>query len=281
VDFGPEAANEFDREQLRWFDRWLKEEENGYLEEPNVGMFVMGANTWRHADRWPPSDVEYTRFYLHGREPANAASGAGRLNRTAPGEEPPDVYPYDPRNPVQSIGGRSCCDPNVAPVGPADQRPNYARNDILLYTSEPLSEPVEVTGPVSATLHVSSSAPDTDFVVKLIDVHPDGRAINVAEGILRARYRNARSDPEPLVQGEIHEIEVDLAATSNVFKQGHRIQVYVTSSDFPQYDRNPNTGGDIASCNHADFETATQTLYHDRDRPSHVTLPLLPSPVSE
>lgn len=280
ASFGEEARNDFDREQIHWLKRWLTESQETAAAGPPVKLFVMGANTWREAIQWPPTSAEPTRFYLHSDGPANSSDGEGMLDRTRPEDEPPDTYASDPRNPVPSLGGRSCCIPDVVPMGPANQRPKYARKDILLYTSEPLAEDLEVTGPVSATLWVASTAPDTDFVAKLVDLHPDGRAMPVAEGILRARFRNSLSNPEPLEPDEVYELTIDLAATSNVFAAGHRLQFYVASSDFPQYDRNPNTGQDLGTATHADFTTATQTIYHDRERPSHVTLPVIDPPIS-
>lgn len=276
MDFGPAARSRIDEEQIRWFDYWLKGDDNGYLDEPPVRVFIMGANRWRAENEWPLTRAQYTRFYLHSGGRANSMDGDGRLDTQSPFDEPPDVYTYDPRNPVPSQGGRSCCYYPIAPMGPADRRAAEMRPDVLVYTTEPLDRDVEVTGPVTATLYAASSARDTDFVVKLIDVHPDGRAINVAEGLIRARYRDSFERAELLEPNEVYEYTIDLIATSNLFKAGHRIQVEVTSSDFPQFDRNPNTGQRLGEYNYADFTTAIQSIFHDRGRPSHITLPIIP-----
>lgn len=275
-DFGEEAQNQIDHEQLKWYDYWLKNEDNGYLDGPPVKLFVMGDNEWRTEEEWPLPRAEETRFYFHSVDRANSINGDGWLSTDKPGDESPDVYTYDPRNPTLSRGGRSCCYYEVAPMGPADQSENWMWNDILIYRTDPLDDPIEVTGPVSVTLYASSSAEDTDFVVKLVDIHPDGRVINVAEGILRARYRNSLEDPEPLEPSEVYELTIDLAATSNVFKGDHQIGVQIASSDFPQYDRNPNTGQSLGEYTAIDFTTATQTIFHDNSQPSHITLPIVP-----
>jgi putative CocE/NonD family hydrolase len=224
----------------------------------------MGVNRWRDEDSWPLRRAVATPFYLRT---------GGALSRAAPAEEPPDVYVYDPHDPCPSVGGASLLPNN----GPRDRRAVEARRDVLVYTSEPLSEDVEVTGPVVARLHVATSALDTDFTAALVDVHPDGRAIGVADGILRLRYRDGFERERLAEPSRVYEIEVDLVATSYVFLTGHRIGVDVSSSSFPRFDRNPNHGGMIAAASASDFVPATQHVFHDAARPSHVLLPVVPS----
>jgi putative CocE/NonD family hydrolase len=275
VNFGSDARSRIDEEQVRWFDYWLKGQ-GSYLEETApVRIFVMGENRWRDEDEWPLARTQYTPFYLRSDGRANTVDGDGRLVAERPDDEPPDVYTYDPRNPAPSRGGRSCCYYPIAPMGPANRREIEMRPDVLVYTSDPLERAMEVTGPVRATLYAASTGRDTDWVVKLIDVHPDETAVNVAEGILRARYRNSLERAELLEPGRIYEYNVDLIATSNLFEPGHRVRVEITSSDFPQFDRNPNTGQRLGAYNYVDFTTAIQTIFHDGSRPSHITLPLI------
>jgi uncharacterized protein len=275
VDFGPEATSWLDDLQVRWFDHWLRGEDTGLLDEPPVKVFVMGANRWREADEWPLPGTEYQDFYLHSGGRANSLNGNGWLDREEPKDEWPDVYIYDPRDPVLSLGGRSCCIPEISPMGPADQRPAEIRNELLIYTTEPLEEDLEVTGPVVAELWASSSATDTDFTVKLVDVFPDGRSINLCDGIIRARYRDSLTAPELLVPGEAYRYVVQVGATSNLFRQGHCIRVHVSSSNFPLYDRNPNTGQWPKDARYGDLEVATQFLFHDFHRPSRLRLPVI------
>jgi putative CocE/NonD family hydrolase len=199
--------------------------------------------------------------------------GDGVLSWEAPANSaPPDRYEYDPATPVPSTGGNNCCGtPTLS--GPRDQRPVEKRQDVLAYSSAPLGQDLEVTGPVKLLLYASSDAPDTDFVAKLIDVYPDGRAINVCEGILRDRYRHGTSRPEALEPGKVYELPIDLVGISNVFLQGHRIRVDVTSSHFPQFDRNSNTGEPFGIS--AKTRVARQTIYHTAARPSHILLPVI------
>jgi putative CocE/NonD family hydrolase len=215
-------------------------------------------------------------LYLHSDGSANGAQGDGRLSWTMPASEAGpahDHYRYDPSNPVPSLGGSNCC--GVATTsGARDQRPIEHRTDILVYTSEFLTEDLEVVGPVKLVLHAASNAVDTDFVAKLVDVYPDGRSINIAEGILPARYRNGLERSEPLVPGEVYELEVDLIGTANLFQAGHRIRVHVTSSHFPQFARNLNTGEPLGTGEA--MSVAEQTIHHSADRPSHILLPVIP-----
>ncbi|GHE08418.1 hypothetical protein GCM10010339_56740 [Streptomyces alanosinicus] len=216
----------------------------------------------------------YTAYYLTGEGPANSAAGAGRLSMTEPAVGFVDSYLYDPRRPVPSLGGTMM---NTGGYdGPADRRPVHGRDDVLLFTTEPLEQPVEVTGPVTARLFVSSSAVDTDFTAKLVDVHPDGRAIILCEGIQRMHYRHSLTDPEPMTPGHVYEIAIDLVATANVFLPGHRIMVEVSSGNFPRYDRNSNTGGVIAQEHLADMVAAVNRLHRGAEHPSRIVPPVVP-----
>jgi putative CocE/NonD family hydrolase len=277
IDFGPASLIDLRGEELRWFDYWLKGVENGILHEPRVKVFVMGANRWREADTWPIPGSRFTRFYIHSRGKANSLYGDGGLGTAAPLNEPPDSYVYDPSNPVPTLGGSTCCGEDVTPVtmGPRDQRPAEERPDVLVYTTPPLESDVEVTGSVSVTLYAASDAPDTDFTAKLVDVFPDGYAMNVAQGIIRARYRESWRRPTLLDPGRVYEYTIDLWSTGNCFLRGHRIRVEISSSNFPQFDRNPNTGNPFGQ--DTELRTATQTVYHDADHPSHILLPIIPA----
>lgn len=275
VDFGPEAAGRIDDYQLQWFARWLKDAETDLDDLPPVLIFVMGENTWRSDTQWPPASVSYVDYYFHSSGRANSLNGNGTLSQDSASDEWPDVFIYDPRDPVPSLGGRSCCVAGLAPMGPADQRPIEVRNDVLVFTTAPLEEDLEVTGPVTVVLWASSTAKDTDFTVKLVDVHPGGRSINVCDGIIRARFRDSLSDPQPILPGEVYRYEIHVGSTSNLFRRGHRIRALVSSSSFPAYDRNANTGSDPGDVVEGDMKVATQTVFHDSRRSSHVRLPVV------
>ena len=270
IDFGPEALLDLHEIQLRWFDHWLKGVDTGILDEPPVKIFVMGVNRWRDEQEWPLARTRYTPYYLHGGGRANSASGDGLLSPAAPGEESPDRFIYDPGDPVPTRGGNTL----ILAMGVMDQRPVEARADVLVYTSAPMTDPLEVTGPIGVTLHAASSAPDTDFTAKLVDVRPDGYAQNLADGIVRARYRLSREQPTPLAPGEVTPFTIDCWATSHVFLPGHRIRLEIASSNFPRFDRNLNTGGEQASGTR--WQIAQQTVFHDARHPSHVLLPIIP-----
>lgn len=275
-DFGGEARSRVHEWQLRWFDYWLKGIDNGVPDEAPVRIFVMGENRWREEWEWPPSRARITEFYLRSGGAANSMSGDGELSREGPGEEDPDIFVYDPSNPVPSLGGRSCCKYQVTPMGPADQWHAEVRNDVLVYTTPPLQRDLEVTGRVSAVLFAATTARDTDWTVKLVDVDPGGRAINIADGILRARYRDSLSEPALLEPGRVYEYRIDLGSTSNLFRSGHRIRVEVCSSNFPCYDRNLNTAGRLGEEWLSDSVPATQAVFHDAARPSRLLLPVIP-----
>jgi len=256
---------------LRWYDYWLKGENNGILEEDPVMLFVMGDNTWRSEKQWPSERTAYVNYYLRSDGDAGEKGKSGKLSGTKPGDERFDTYIYDPENPVPTIGGEAVYE-NMFP-GPADQHSIEQRPDVLVYTSEPLRNDMEITGNVSLVLYVSSSAGDTDFVARLCDVYPDGKSIGLTTGIVRARYRASLESPELLENDKVYPLEINVGATSNVFKKGHRIRLHVTSSDFPRFDRNLNTGDEIGIT--SKMLKASQRVYHETDRASYLVLPVI------
>jgi uncharacterized protein len=260
--------------QLRWYDHWLKGEENGVEQDKPVKLFVMGLDQWRDEEDWPLPDTQFRPYYLHSAGHANSATGNGTLSTQAPTDGPEDVYLYNPRNPVPTTGGAILL--GLTPVeGPRDQRAVEAREDVLCYSTPVLEKPVEVTGPIALVLYVSSSARDTDFTGKLVDVSPDGRAEILTDGILRARYRESFIEPKLLEPGQTYKLHLDLWATSNLFQAGHRIRLEVSSSNFPRFDRNTNTGGTIETGTEQDFVPAVNRIYHERAYPSHLILPII------
>lgn len=218
-----------------------------------------------------------TEFYLHSGGKANTREGDGMLSPEPPGaDQATDRFTYDPLNPVPTVGGPLCGHQSKLNWGRQDQRDVEMRPDVLVYTSAELGQPIEVTGAVSVTLFASTSAVDTDFTAKLVDVLPDGTANNIADGIIRARYRESMTEPSLLSPGEVYKFEIDLTATSIVFDVGHRIRLEISSSNFPRFDRNPNTGGVVAEASAAECEVAEQTIWHTHDLASHVVLPIVP-----
>lgn len=271
IDFGSNVDPDINTLCLRWFDYWLKDKDNGIMDEPPVRIFIMGENVWRNENEWPLARAQYTKYYFHSNGRANSMYGDGTLNTKAPEtSEPPDIYVYDPNDPVPSAAEDIWYFINTV----KDQRIIEKRDDVLVYTTLPLKEAVEVTGPLSVKLYASSTAKDTDFTAKLIDVHPDGYAQYIQEGIIRTRYRESSENPSLIEAGKVYEYNIDLWATSNLFKIGHKIRVEISSSNFPRFDRNPNTGHEFG----VDAETvsATQKIYHDRKYPSHILLPIIP-----
>ena len=281
--FGSSAALidlqiDFGSLQLRWFDHWIKGLDTGMLREAPIKLFVMGANVWRDEQEWPLARALDTHYYLHSGGQANTLYGNGTLSTEAAGDEAFDQYEYDPSNPVITRGGALLMSPEYRP-GPLDQSSVEVREDVLVYSTPALEQDMEVTGPITVHLWAASSAPDTDFVARLVDVHPNGYAQNLTDGIIRARYRNfANGEAPSLIEpGIAYEYEIDLWATSNVFKTGHRIRLDVTSSNFPRWDRNPNTGHAFGA--DAELAVAHQTILHDRQHPSYVVLPIVPMPI--
>jgi putative CocE/NonD family hydrolase len=275
--YGLMASSEvvdLDGMQLRWHDHWLKGEDNGVEQDKPVKLFVMGLDQWREEEDWPLPDTQFSPYYLHSGGRANSAAGDGTLPTEAPADEPEDVYLYDPRRPVPTVGGATLL--GLDPVeGPRDQRAVEAREDVLCYSTPVLDTPVEVTGPIALVLYISSSARDTDFTGKLVDVYSDGRAEILTDGILRARYRESFTAPKLLEPGQIYELRLDLWATSNLFKAGHRIRLEVSSSNFPRFDRNTNTGGVIETETEKDFVQAVNRIYHNAAHPSHLLLSII------
>lgn len=260
---------------LDWFEHWLKDEPNGVLAMPKLQYYLMGANEWRSSEAWPVEGTEFRPLYLHSDGGANTRRGDGRLLWEPPPEEQPsDRFTYDPGDPVPTLGGPVCCTGTEnAPAGGFDQRDVEERSDVLVYTSEPLEQGMEVTGPIELVLYVSSSARDTDFTGKLVDVYPDGTGYNVQEGILRARYREGYERKVWLEEGEVYELHIDLQATANYFAPGHRIRVEVSSSSFPRWERNLNTGGN--NYDETEWTLAENTVHHEGERASHILLPVV------
>ena len=275
LDFGPEAGKFEETEvTLRWYDFLFKGVQNEFATGKPVTIFVMGLNQWRQEDDWPLARAKATNYFLHSQGAANSSRGNGSLSTSAPASEPQDKFTYDPQKPVPTIGGPLCCDSVHLAPGPKDQRTLEERDDVLLYSTPPLEHDLEVTGPVRLEFFASSSAVDTDFTAKLVDVYPDGTAINIAEGILRAKYRDSQETPTLLTPGKVYSLAIDLWATSNVFRAGHRVRLEISSSNFPRFDRNLNTGESAATS--AKSTTATNTILHDAAHPSALVLPVVP-----
>jgi uncharacterized protein len=277
IDFGPRAENPIDRLQLKWFDFWLKGIRNGVDKDPPVRVFVMGANKWRTANTWPVPGTVYRDYYLGSMGNANTLTGTGTLSTSppAPTGSATDHYVYDPANPAPSFGGRFQAS---VPFGPLDQRLIEQRPDVLVYSTPALGQNTEVTGPITVTLYAASSAPDTDWTAKLTDVYPDGTSMLIEYGIQRARYRVSETEPTLITPNQIYKYTIEVWPTSNLFKAGHQIRLEISSSNFPMWDRNPNTGHPFAQ--DAQLQTANQTIYHDAEHPSAVTLPIMPNPIA-
>jgi len=274
LDFG-KAAEEYDENSitLDWYDYLFMGKQNRWASDKPVRIFVMGDNQWRDEPAWPLERAKATSYYLHSGGKANTAIGDGVLATSAAATEPADRLIYDPANPVPTVGGPLCCDGWHEPAGPKNQQTVEARPDVLVYSTPALESDEEVTGPVTLDLFASSTAPDTDFTAKLVDVYPDGRAYNLTEGILRAKFRQSTSEATPIEPGKIYEYKIDLWSTSNVFLKGHRIRLEVSSSNFPRFDRNLNTGKDGATS--SAFVPATNTVYHDKAHPTALILPVV------
>lgn len=265
LDFGPTANQDLATHELRFFDHYLKAP-NGLDREPPVRLFYMGVNKWKSEQDWPIPGTKYTNWYL---------GDGGKLSPTQPAGTAQTTFTYDPANPVPTTGGNNCCGSPTA-AGPVNQNALNSRTDIVRFTSEPLTSPLAIAGPVKMMLHAATDGPDTDWMVKLIDVHPNGDAYPMAEGMLRARFRQGLDKPELLKANQPYEFTVDMVGTAVVFQYGHRIRVDVTSSNFPQFDRNPNTGEPLGSS--AKVRVAKQTLHHSAARPSHIVLPVVAVP---
>jgi putative CocE/NonD family hydrolase len=271
VDFGADSFVPLRGIQMEWFDQFLKGKDTPLLSKPPVRIFVMGVNRWQDEREWPPRSHPKW-FYLESRGHANSLGGDGKLAASEPGEQATDRFVFDPRDPVPTMGGAICCNPKVFAWGPMDQRAVERRRDVLVYTTAPLQNDVEVIGTVRVVLYAATSARDTDFTAKLVDVFPDGRAQNLTDGILRLRYRKSLEKAQLIRPGEIAKLTIDAGVTGNVFQKGHRIRMEISSSNFPRFDRNPNTGGSIAD--ETELRKASQTIYHDAVHPSHLVLPV-------
>ena len=271
LDFGEAARFDLGQLQMKWFQYWLQEKETGVEDWPPYYLFVMGRNQWRAENEWPLKRTQWTSYYLHSDGAAGNIDSDGLLDTEMPGIESSDVYTYQGDDPVPTTGGNNLVG---APIGPMDQTEVEKRPDVLTYTTAPLEEAIEVTGPVKMRLFAASSARDTDFTAKLVDVHPDGKAYNLCDGIVRARFRDGMERAKLIESGSVVEYELDLWVTSNVFLEGHRIRLEVSSSNFPRYDRNPNSGLPFGT--DVELLPAHQTIYHDAAHPSHLMLPVIP-----
>lgn len=262
---------------IDWFDHWLKDVDNGVTELPKFQYFVIGRNEWRGADEFPLPETRWQRWYLHSDGSAGESNDGGFLSTRIPGDEPPDTYTYDPLDPMPSRGGPLCCTGTPEPVeGSFDQSDIQARPDVLVYTSPVLEEGLEVTGPLKVVLYVASDAKDTDFTARISDVYPDGRAFNVQEGILRARYREGFDKSVWMEDNEVYRLVIDLQATSNYFQPGHRIRLDISSSSWPRWERNLNTGGDVEKERREEAVVARNSVHHSRESASYLLLPVIP-----
>jgi len=273
-DFGRTAQVQMRLKQVDWFDRWTRHGETHELSPPLLHLFVMGPDVWREEHEWPLARTRYTPLYLFSYGSANSSKGDGVLHWQPVLKSMADTFTYDPKNPVPTSGGTICCEPAVFPPGPLDQRSLETRPDVLVYTSAPLTEDLEVTGPVRTVLYVSTSANDTDFTAKLVDVQPDGRPLLVTDGIQRLRYRLSLDKPVLVKRNAAYQISVDTGVTSYVFAPGHRIRVEVSSSNFPRFDRNLNSAG--LNADQSKLTKAKQTVYHEKGYPSAIILPVIP-----
>ena len=282
IEFGDEALK-FPSTSvvIDWYDYLFKGTQNEFAVEGAAGagkpvhIFVMGQNVYRQESDWPPPENRLTRYFLHSTGSANSLHGDGGLSSTPPKKEASDKFTYDPANPVPTIGGSLCCDAEHYEPGPRDQRAAENRNDVLVYSTKPFADDMEVTGPVTLELWARSSAVDTDFTAKLVDVSPDGFATNLTDGILRMRYRDSQEKQVSMNPEQIYKVTVDLWATSNVFKKGHIMRLEVSSSNFPRFDRNLNTGADQATSR--DFVPANNTILHDAEHPSALLVLVKPT----
>ena len=267
-----DARLNYDELTYAWFDFYLKGDKNGLLEKmPRVRYYTMGLNKWQSSDTWPPRGSQTVSFFLSSGGKANTVNGDGVLTVTSPTTDSPDRFEYDPMNPVPSLGGNVCCTGNAITAGSFDQRPNESRSDVLVYSTEPLREGIELSGPIEVTLYVSSEAKDTDFTAKLMDVYPDGRAYNLDETIQRMRYRDGYEKPNVWMQpGKIYKVTLQPMVTSNFFEAGHRIRIEVSSSNFPRFDRNLNTGG--RNWDESKGVIARNAVHHSKQYPSEIKI---------
>ena len=261
---------------MQWVDYHLKGIQNGLDRQAPIRIFVMGENVWRDEYEWPLARAVSRKMFLHSEGYANTRFGNGTLSNKQPESEPPDQYTYDPNHPVPTYGGHGCCGAGTTPDGPLDQRSTEQRRDVLVYSSEPLEQDMEVTGTVRVKLFFSTDVTDTDFFVTLSDVFPNGQANLITEGALRTRFRDSLEEPTLLTPNQIYEVDIPMWETSNVFKKGHRIRLHITSSNFPRFNRNLNSGKSLGEETLEDLRVAIHTIYHDREHTSTLTLPVIP-----
>ena len=254
-----------------WFDHWLKGEP--FKDMPRVRYYTMGSNKWQTSDVWPPANAVMTTYFLDSKGKANTLNGDGKLVTKKVSKDNPDAFTYDPMNPVTSHGGNVCCTGNAVQGGAFDQQEMEKREDILVYTTEPLAEGVEISGFIESTLYVSSDVKDTDFTIKLIDVYPDGKAYNLDETIQRVRYREGYDKEVFMEAGKVYKVELTPMSTSNYFEKGHRIRVEISSSNFPRFDRNLNTGGN--NFDESQAKIAHNKVHHSSQYPSSIKLPIV------
>jgi hypothetical protein len=270
VDFGESALIDLRKIELDWFDYWLKGIENEIMKQPKIDIFTMGKNVWRRVESWPLNETEYVGYFIHSQGKANTSFGDGALSIASPSnDEAYDSYKYDPADPCPNIYDTTA----LAAEGPFDQRAIERRDDVLAYSTPALESDLDVTGPITVKLFASTSAPDTDFWAQLTDVYPDGYSMHLTEGIIRARYRKSLERQELLTSGVVYEFDIDLWITSNVFQRGHRVRLDISSSSFPKYDRNPNTGNQFGT--DTSLKVADQKIYHNEKYPSHIRLPII------
>ena len=269
-----DARLNYDEQIYDWFDLWLKGEQNDFKEKtPRVQYYTMGINKWNKSETWPPEQAKLTTFYLNSGGNANSLFGDGTLSTKSAKKDKPDGFTYDPMQAVPSHGGNVCCTGNAVKGGAFDQQQMERRHDILVYTTEPLEEGVEVSGFIESTLYVSSDAKDTDFTIKLIDVYPDGTAYNLDETIQRVRYREGYDKEVFMVKGEVYKIDLTPMSTSNYFKKGHSIRIEISSSNFPRFARNLNTGGN--NYDETESVVAHNKVHHSSKHPSQIRLPMI------
>ena len=282
LDMG-DARYDYSALEYAWYDHYLKGEDSALLaRQPKVTYYVMGANRWQHSDTWPPAGAVKQELYFDSEGMANTLYGNGRLVAAPPQADKPDRFVYDPANPVTTLGGGGCCQGTAVKFGSFDQRPQETRNDILVYDSEPFKDGTEVSGPITVTLYVSSSAKDTDFTFKVIDVYPDGTAYNITENIQRMRYRDGYDKPLAWMEpGKVYEVTFQPIDTSYYFKPGHKLRIDVSSSNFPRFDRNLNTGGN--NYDETEGVIAHNAVHHDAAHPSKVVFTVVPgsAPVAD
>jgi putative CocE/NonD family hydrolase len=268
-----DARLNYDEQIFSWWDLWLKGESNDFKEKtPRVQFYTMGSNQWQASEVWPPANTQMTSFYLNSNGDANTLYGSGSLSKTKPSKDESDSFVYDPMNPVSSLGGNVCCTGNAVKGGAYNQQAMETRQDILVYTTDVLTEGVEISGFIESTLYVSSDAKDTDFTLKIIDVYPDGTAYNLDETIQRVRYREGYDKEVFMEEGEVYKVDLTPLSTSNYFKKGHRIRVEVSSSNFPRFARNLNTGGN--NYDESEAVVARNKVHHSKKHPSHIKLPI-------